>query len=176
MVSRVIQYVILITIASLHINLYAQERFTVSYKQAKLVTVLKDLNKKTGLSFVCDRKCLRYTMPVTLQAKNVDLHELLSIVFSAQPVDYMLIANRLAIVPRDISGKVTDKEGRPIAGVTVRADYQITHTDSTGEFTLRKAACTQSMLLFHARDSLAIPIRGRTSFNVVMKAAKSYQL
>jgi hypothetical protein len=165
------KYVFLIIMACLHagISMYAQEVLSVSYKKANLKNVLKDIHNKTGLNFVADIKCLKNTNPITYRAENISLDTLLTIIFAEQPVTYHFIAKTIAIVPRNIQGRVIDQFGNPIPDVTVRASSQITQTDSKGEFVLRKASCEASIRFSYDRDSMTVQPRGQTFITVTMK-------
>src|SRR4051812_38729123 len=128
MATHMKKYFLLITIAWLHtgMSIYAQEKISVSYKNVTLRAALRDILMKVGVSYLIEDRCLQHTTPVTVTADSATLDEVLKILFTGQPIDYVLASDFIAIVPRNINGIVTDTAGRPIMGVIVQSDRQFT--------------------------------------------------
>jgi len=131
-------------------TIHAQSRISVSYENADFKHVLKDLLEKTDLGCMFSENCLRHSLPVTYEAKNVTLDTLLKHIFNSQPFEYRISGrNILLIFPKRVRGRVIDIQGKPIEGVIVRGESQKTQTDSKGEFILENASCDSAINFFH---------------------------
>ena len=133
------------------------QSISVSYKNAPLQKVLKDVEKQSGYQFFFNESLIAKASPVTVEIKNETLEKALQLCFQQQPLTYSIVAKTVVIKekiavspPRSttspspmggnitIHGKVTDKEGKPVAGVSVRYNNSnwMATTDDAGIFNL----------------------------------------
>jgi len=127
---------------------------TISEKNAPLTKIFKQIKKQTGYSFLVTESQLSSAERVTLTVKDVPLEQVLNICFSNQPFNYSIIEKTIVVKPReviapittvaratviDISGRITDADGKPLAGasIKIKGSNTGTTTDANGEFTLR---------------------------------------
>lgn len=118
-----------------------------SFSNAPIEDVFKEVKKQTGYSFVYTRDQLELAKPVTIKVNNTPLAKALDVCFEAQPLSYQ-IEDRYIVVrekakatpPPDktinVSGKVVDEKGDPVVGaaISVKGTSKITVTDEAGEF------------------------------------------
>ncbi|WP_177195044.1 SusC/RagA family TonB-linked outer membrane protein [Parapedobacter indicus] len=106
-------------------------------------SVIQQLQRQSGYSFVLDEGYLMRANPVTLSLKGVEILDALPHVFADQPFGYRVVGNVVYFSPkknvrpaadlpdqlmqqpkliqqRTVTGRVTDEEGNPLEGVTVR--------------------------------------------------------
>lgn len=107
------------------------QKVTLNEKNISLENVFKEIRKQTGYDFVYTNPQLNLAKTVTIQVKDSDLKEALDQCFLNQPLSYSIenktiivtnkaVAVQSAIVQERVSGTVTDKNGTPIAGVSVK--------------------------------------------------------
>jgi TonB-linked SusC/RagA family outer membrane protein len=130
---------------------YAQ-KVTLSEKNAPLNKVFEIISQQTGYDFLISTENLKHSKAVTITLENDDLHMALDKIFTGQPLKYeiqekMVVISKKdapiikqhdfkAIPPPTFKGRVTDENGNPLSGATVRikGTDQGTITDKNGEF------------------------------------------
>lgn len=131
---------------------------TLSFKDASLDKVFKEIRKQTGYSFVYTETEIQRANKVTIDVSNSSLDKVLSLCFHNQPLTYTIldkivivkqrkesslavpVVNNIAGDPKKITmrGRVMNEKGDPLAGATImvrRSDMNTT-TDEGGWFTL----------------------------------------
>ncbi|WP_213087097.1 SusC/RagA family TonB-linked outer membrane protein [Chitinophaga agrisoli] len=130
------------------------QKITLVEKNAPLVDVFNHISDQTGYDFLFTGSDLKKASPVSINIKNVDLHEALAKIFEGQPLNYT-IENKSVVVtvkqaslmdqlsaqlraPANISGTVSDTLGNPLVGasVAIKGMAFSTQTDSKGTFSL----------------------------------------
>ncbi len=127
------------------------QTISLSLTNAPLETAFKEIKKQTGFRFIYSRTEMQASRPVTLHITNKPMEEALRLLFSEQPLDYVIETNHVVVrrkaiatpvvvpvTPADISGKVITEEGLPLAGasVLVKGSGQGVSTNAAGEFSL----------------------------------------
>src|SRR5690606_28181724 len=177
---------LLLAISQAGAEVFAQ-RASLHVTNKPLKEVLDELRKKTGFHFLYLVEDLKLANPVNVQLTDAPFAELLDHCFRAQPLTYEIRKNRVLVAKkphlstwfeappapqREISGRVTNGKGEPLAGVTVRVKDSSTSamTDAAGWF---RIAVTESnnVLLFSiiGYDALTLPVNGSSTGNVVLK-------
>lgn len=125
----------------------AQE-YNVSYKEQTLEQVISDLRKKTGYEFVYQKQILQDVGTVTCSYRHMTLEQLLNRIFYDQAeLDYEIVEKTIilskpkqeqAYFKQVVAGVVTDEEGTPLPGASVRlAGSNVgTATDIDGQFSV----------------------------------------
>lgn len=125
--------VILAIVLSLNVtaNTLAQN-VSLSMENAPLKTVLLELSRQSGYTFIYQDEQLSNSKPITLSVRDKEVQDVLRLVFSGQPFDYAVSGRAVSIIPRQplvpafpaaqqsvIRGRVTDSLNRPLEGVSV---------------------------------------------------------
>lgn len=111
------------------------QNITLNATGVPLKTVLKEIKKQSGYSFVVDEKLLDNANPVILHIKNADINEALKQLFQTQQLIYTIenkvitikekpgpqkvAINPLSRAGNGLAGTVRDSLNRPIIGATV---------------------------------------------------------
>lgn len=116
----------------------AQGKVSVTVKGEQLSKVLALTEKQTGYVFFFDEKLLSTAKPVSISVKDVPLQKFLDLLFRDQPLRYNIRNTTITLSPKAaspdtpvnkseivnalvvIKGQVTDADGNPLPGVTVR--------------------------------------------------------
>jgi TonB-linked SusC/RagA family outer membrane protein len=131
---------------------------TLSFREATLDKVFKEIRKQTGYSFVYTESELQRANKVTIEVANSSLDNVLGICFRNQPLTYTIVekivivksrAEKMTVIPVvnkipapdkkiTMRGKVMNEKGDALAGatVTVRKTDLSTTTDEAGIFQL----------------------------------------
>ncbi|MFL5747467.1 MAG: SusC/RagA family TonB-linked outer membrane protein [Niastella sp.] len=115
------------------------------YNGSSLFAVLRDLQARTGLRNIMDGECAKYTVPVFFNKDSATVEEVLEHAFKDQPVTYTLSPVIIVVLPKAVKVRVTDPDGKPLAGVTVAGAIRKGVTNEHGEFILLEATCDPSI-------------------------------
>ncbi|AXY75213.1 SusC/RagA family TonB-linked outer membrane protein [Paraflavitalea soli] len=159
------QYFTLATLALLLIfNVQARagelppQDITLSFRDATLDKVFREIRKQTGYSFVYTESELQKASKVTINVANSSLDNVLGLCFKDQPLTYTIVEKIVIVKPRGdkptavpvvhnivtdpkkitMRGRVMNEKGDPLPGatITVRRSDMTTTTDWDGYFNL----------------------------------------
>lgn len=121
---------------------------TISENNVSLEKAFKLIKKQTGYSFLYTESQLQLFNRVTIHVKNVPIEHALQACFENQPFSYAIMDKTIIVKPVnaslqqpeniDVSGRVTDTDGNPLSGASVRLkdNSNGTSTAADGSFTL----------------------------------------
>lgn len=132
---------------------YAQ-KVTIHVKNESIANVLEQIQQQTGYDFLYNSTHLRGTSAVDLSFRDAPLSDVLEACFSGQPLTYEIENTTVLVrrkqkdmmpqvgdeVPqRQVTGSVTDHEGKPLESVTVTVKGLsiVTTTNTAGQFSLQ---------------------------------------
>ena len=158
----------LIIIASLHVcaNGYGQN-VTIVGKDMTLDKIFKTIHRETGYQFIYEQALVRKVQPMTLDAVNVPLEELLTRCFQQGNLSFTIRNNAIVVFKKpeiitppqpdsnataplfDIRGTVTDTTGAPLQGanVLIQGTKTGTHTDAHGKFILHNISDETTLVI-----------------------------
>ena len=136
------------------------QKVTLSERNASLTTIFEQIRNQTGYDFAYTTTTIQVAKPVTIDVKNMELNDVLKLVFNTQPLDYEIDnksvevslkqpsflenlkdkTTKLLALPTHIRGKVIDSLGQPLSGAVVSINLKgvsysyIATTDNRGEF------------------------------------------
>lgn len=164
------------------------QAITLSLENAPLEKAFKEIKKQTGYAFVYTRAQLKNTVPVTYQVRNGQLKDVLEECFRNQPLSfviegrYIVVQTKTAVTEKmiqhastiDITGRVVNENGEPLAGVTIVAknSNKATSTNERGEFSLREINDDDVLIITsigYYREE--IPIKSQSNISVSLKIA-----
>ncbi|MFR3330389.1 MAG: SusC/RagA family TonB-linked outer membrane protein [Odoribacter splanchnicus] len=132
---------------------------SISVNQADVGEVFSAIKSQTNLNFMYNVDQLKEINPVTLKVKNVIVDSALHLLFAGTPFTFTYNKNTIVITKKEVSdtqatktvsGKVTDKAGNPLPGVTVIKKGSVvgTSTDNAGMFKFPVAGEEKTVLVF----------------------------
>ncbi|WP_442591234.1 SusC/RagA family TonB-linked outer membrane protein [Pedobacter sp. AW31-3R] len=131
------------------------QQITLNRKNASLESLLMEIRNQSQYDFLYDGKIIPRNRMVDVNVKNVDINKALKTVLAGLPLTYSIEGKIINIKKQsdpslmdriisefaniDISGKVVDDKGNPLAGasVFVQGGSNRTATNQFGEFTLK---------------------------------------
>jgi TonB-linked SusC/RagA family outer membrane protein len=130
------------------------QKITLSEKNASLQKIFRAIKKQTNYSFFFDEAWIQQANKVSIDVSDEELRNVLDICFLNQPLTYSIVGTTVVVkkrepvfikpemdsveVVRQITGKVTDEKGLPLAGASVvlTSTGKGTSTNESGEFTI----------------------------------------
>lgn len=157
----------------------AAQSVSLSLRQEPIKNAFGSIEAQTKYRFVYGEETVSKAKPVTLSLSNVSLEEALSKIFAGQPLTYSVEDQYIMVkagkenvpVAIDVTGEVTDEDGKPLQGVTVtdKRSSKSTITDDKGEFLL-KGIGEHAVLVFSfiGRETIELPVAGQKQVSVRM--------
>lgn len=125
------------------------KRITVKMTDVPVGRILDEIKAQSGANFVVNSQIIAKLGRRSLNVTNVTLPEAIAALLNGVDYDFTITGNNVSFVPSLFdpaqtslySGKVTNRKGEPLAGVTVmvKDSFYGTATDRQGEFSLRAA-------------------------------------
>lgn len=196
--------ILLVATVFFHLNAkaYAQG-ITIKVTDVTIDKVFSMIQKQTSFVFVYSGKQLAGTKKVSVNVVNEKLEKVMEVVMDGQPLkyeidkEYVIIKQKAAAgeialnkLPGELTGKVTNEKGEPVAGatVTVKNSNIYAVTDANGNFTLKgvdpKAELVISSVSFATKTvqlageeniSIKMSVSATTIETVVVKGSTGYQ-
>ncbi len=147
MKREIIIFMLTAVFALLPIGGWAKD-YTVSYHNATFEQVIADLRKRTGYEFVYQKDVVKNVDRITCKLNHMSLTQVLNrIILENAELDYKIIDKTIVIskpkaegryFKKVVVGTVTDDQGEPLAGATVRQTGTKTGvvTDVDGQFSI----------------------------------------
>jgi TonB-linked SusC/RagA family outer membrane protein len=138
------------------------QKITLHKRNARLVNIFKDIQQQSGYDFVYSNRLLKQAHEVTIQVKDAPLQEVLNTCFKGQPFFYTISDKTIVIRERkpaavdsavirfiDISGRVTDAKGQPLAGasISIKGLSGGAVADADGRFTVKNVNETSILVV-----------------------------
>lgn len=181
--------VVLLTFAFLHTYAAGSaQNVTIVAKGTGLKRVFSDIEQQTGYVFFANDLFFKETKPVTIEARNKPVFEVLNEILEDQPLEYVIQGKtiilswkkRAAQLPGQqqqvvdtfiVRGKVVDEDGRPIPAVSVVLPGSPfgTVTEGNGTYEIRGIPKNGELLFSYiGYESVRIRINGRNSINATL--------
>lgn len=161
------------------------QKVTLSVKDAALQAVFPEITRQTGISIFYEEDAIRYTRPVSIQVKDMDLRQVLLLCVKDQPISFVMDENNITIrrtatrkLPAPavadtllpVSGTITDKKGAPVPGATILVKDKKTGTTSgiDGSFSIRVHSTDSLIVKFIGYQQQVLGIGNRRTINVTL--------
>ncbi|KYP16607.1 TonB-dependent receptor [Flavihumibacter sp. CACIAM 22H1] len=125
---------------------YSQERLSVSFKNERLESVLREIEAKSSYRFIYSTDKIRTNTPVTFSANELSVEEIVKAILNATDLSWKILPNKTVILLNKneadleigITGTVRDINKEPLAGVSiqVKGTSLISTTDEKGNFSI----------------------------------------
>ena len=183
LIMRIIVFLLLATILQTYANdAYSQRtKLSLNFNNTELELVLDAIENQSEFFFLYNEKLVDVHRKVSVKANDQAITEILNGLFEGTDVEYSIVDRKIVLAPEDIneavqqqrsvSGKVTDRAGLPLPGVTVviKGTTQGTVTNNNGDYSLTNIA--EDVILqfsFVGMKTQEIPVAGNSSINVTM--------
>ncbi|MBB1645484.1 MULTISPECIES: SusC/RagA family TonB-linked outer membrane protein [Sphingobacterium] len=141
------------------------QRITINTKNTRISTILQQIRDQSGYDFFYDAKIFENSQLVSLHIANADINDVLQKCFENLPYTFE-IDNRIVVIRKDnlhtkesrslqkmvtLFGQVTNNEGKPIVGVSLRLEEiaVVVQTNVKGDFEFKVPPGTYTLSLSH---------------------------
>ncbi len=164
---------------------------TVSFsgKDVPMETVFSAIEQQTGFHVIGKLETLKRSGSVSIQVENMQLDEFLTLLLEGKPYEFEIksktifikrkspaadLSPRLDLDTPPITGKVTDAQGKPLAGATVRIKGKNiqTVTNETGAFILQGEKGQTIIVSYVGFDQLEYKIGESAQLNLQMQLSQ----
>lgn len=185
---------ILLLAVCLHVSAAVfSQQVTLNARSSSLSDIFVKIHRQTGYNFIYNNKLLKNAQPVTVNAENAQLQEVLQEVFKGQPLSFSIIEKTIVVKEKPVlervtdavkasveamlpdgpvKGTVTDENGEPLVGVSVilqvpNAQAKGTSTGANGGYQFAQVP-ENSVLIFNmiGFKRQEVQVKGRSVINV----------
>ncbi len=164
-------------------NSYSQsKKLTLNMNNTSIKKVLNKIEDNSEFFFLYNNGLVDVEKRVNINVDNKKISDILDLLFKGQDVEFQVMDRQIIISPRDINsainskqgkitGKVTEKSGASLPGVTVfiKGTTQGTVTDIDGVYTISANPDDILVFSFVGMKTQEITVGNQTSINVTMQ-------
>jgi len=191
-----------ILLIALILNVRAEgysQKVTYSGENVPIEKVFSSIKKQTGYGFFFQKELISLAKPVTINAVNEDLSEVLNTLFKDQPLEFSIKNKTILVLKKTVSvmipesnlidisnlleekdivvkGQITDAQGETLPGVSIKLKGTTVGatTDVDGRFTIN-VPDNNSVLVFTyiGYQTQEVTVGSRTTLNVKLVAANT---
>lgn len=160
-----------------------EKTISVNLKNVPLKTVIAEIERQANYLFVYDEKVIDINRRVSLNVKNAKAEDVLKSVLSGTNIIYTFEAKNIVLKlkatketdnpvnlqkAKIVSGKVTDNQGEPVIGATVKLEGSSigTITDVNGTFTIEAPADGKLTISYVGFLSRTVNIQGKSELGI----------
>jgi TonB-linked SusC/RagA family outer membrane protein len=186
LIMRLTTLILITAILQVSASSYAQ-RITLSKKNAPLIDVLSQIRSQTGFDFVFNNSTLKEANEVSINVKDAEFEEVLKAVFKGQPLEYKINDKTVVVTKKSLSfldrvlntfvgielrGRVTDEEGVPMPGVSVKVKNGtlVTNTDKTGNYHINVPSDATLVFSYIGFKPKEVLVGNKTEINISLSA------
>ncbi|KAI9463075.1 hypothetical protein F5148DRAFT_1286206 [Russula earlei] len=166
------------------------KKLALKIRNEEIKKVIYQIEKITDAKFMYSPQLIQSFRKVDLTVNNQKLSDVLMELFTPLDIKYELVENYIILnkkedatkkgittgqgnPPRTITGKITDENGQPLEGVSIKLQNgtAIAVTKADGRYTINTGDATDITLLFSSVGYInqEIKITGKTVINVMLK-------
>lgn len=181
-VMKMTLFIILISfIQTIASDAYSQESLvSLNMRKASLEEVMKAIEKQSDYTFIYNKSAINVNESVSVKLRKTALNEVLDYLFSKQQIDYVVMDKQIILTQSmfsgeqkqfKVTGKVTDKNGEGIPGVSVvvKGTTAGITSDLDGKYTLTVPKDAVLIFSFVGMKKQEIAVNGNTSINVTLE-------
>jgi len=188
LIMRLTFVILLASLMQVAASGYAQ-KISLSEKNASIVRIFAKIKAQSGYDFVADGQVLKSATPVSIHVKDMDLPQVLELIFKNQPLAFE-IQNRMVVVLSkesslferitavflkvDVRGLVINERGEPMAGanIVVKGRNQSARSAADGSFTLLNLTGKETLITsFIGYNPDTLRLTGQNNIVIAMKPA-----
>lgn len=177
---------ILTIVTCLQVAAKGYSQITLTENNAPLQKVFREMQKQSGFGFFYPYEIVEKAGNVTVTIKSLPLEQAIEEVLKDKPLTYEIV-NRTVVIRQKqpmliqsqptvkdfapITGRVTDAEGQPLVGasVKIKGTSTGTSTDTDGKFTINANPGQTLVVSYVGYDDREISVGGETNLNLQLE-------
>ncbi|MBO9203272.1 MULTISPECIES: SusC/RagA family TonB-linked outer membrane protein [Niastella] len=169
-------------------NGLAQNTITFSGKDVNLESVFTAIKKQTSYRFFFNTSIIQNASKITIEVKNAPIEQVMNLALKDQSLTFAIKGRTIFVMkkpvedkssqaappsgdPVTVRGRVTDEQGNPLVGATVKvkgADKGVT-TDNEGQFTLTNVDGDGMLeISYVGREAQLLAVKGKGFLTVAL--------
>jgi TonB-linked SusC/RagA family outer membrane protein len=163
-------------------TVYSQQKFTLSIKQTEVSSILTKIQKQSDYRFFYNYASIKKLGKVDLNVKDATIDQILNSIIDNK-LSYKMADDNVVIISNQddadkqviIKGKVVDKTGEPLIGVSIKlqgTNVGVT-SDVNGNFSINAPDNGVLELTYIGYAKKIVPISGNQSLTITMEALPS---
>lgn len=185
LIMRLSIFLVLISVLASSASVYSQAtKLTVKMKNCRIADVFDAIEQQSDFYFFYSRDNFDDNRLVSVDIEGKTVEKILDEIFEDQAISYEIVNKNILIKTtnkfpvtsdlqqKTVSGKVTDKSGQPLPGVTimVKSTTQGTVTDIDGRYSLSKIPENAILVFsFVGMRPQEVVVESQTSINIAME-------
>lgn len=151
---------------------------TLNVRQSKVEDILLQIENQSNYVFLYNKDLIDVEKTTSINVKSASVDEVLGLLFEGSNINYKLVGRQIVLSPaysvqqKKVTGKVTDKNGESLPGVSiiVKGTTNGTITSIDGTFELGKVDDNSTLVFsFVGMTSQEIKAQGKSVINVVLE-------
>lgn len=189
MVMKLTVFIIIATtLELLAVESYSQAtRLNVDLENSSVLQVLNSIEEQSEFYFLYSTKLVDVNRVVSVNYKDALINDVLAGLFKGTDVDYLVVEKQIVLSNKELLGKIppgdkqqqdktitgniTNEDGEPISGVTVRVKSTNigTITDNVGNYEISVPFDAETLVFsFIGMKTTEVPIETKTRIDIVM--------
>lgn len=170
---------ILITTLQVSAKVYSQNRITLKLQSAELKTALRQIEKKSDFRFLYNDDIVSSNSKVDIDVTDALVTDVLDKICAATELGYKVLNNNLVVITQKnvvvndvrVSGRVTNSNGEPVPGVSVRIKGSTSGTSTGTDGTYSLNVPDGATLVFSSvgYEGQEVSVNGRATIDIVLK-------
>ncbi len=160
-----------------------QDKLTLKFKKTEISNILAHIEKETSYRFLYNQQLVGVRQKISVHVENATVKQALDQLFHRTGLVYQFMENNLIVIKNEqvkikqqkpITGKITDENGTPMAGVsvTIKGTGRGTSTDTKGEYTLDAGENEILVFSYVGYESQEFKVGSNVSFMVALSSVK----
>ena len=184
--TKLLLLLFFVTLLQANANSYAQG-ITLKGRNLSIERIFLEIKKQTGIAVLCESEVLENVKPLNVNFNETPVKDVLEFCLKQTTYTYQFEKNSVVIktitppgqraaaaemLQKVISGKVTNEQGNPLEGVSVRANNNIgTATAANGTFSLSVPDDVTSITFSYVGyESRTVTLTTQTILNITLKS------
>jgi TonB-linked SusC/RagA family outer membrane protein len=184
---KITAFLLLVSMLQVSAKVRAQS-ITLAGKHMNLQNIIAAVEKQTGYLVFYKKDVLQRSHQVSVNAKDVPLTAFMDQVLSDQPIEYEMMSKTIILKVKSVAeensptpalaagqqqrtGRVTDRKGIPLIGVSVQIKGQNKGvvTNAEGKFTITASENDVLLFTFVGYKSQEVSVKDKTTFAVILE-------
>jgi len=181
---------LMVALVQVSASTYAQNtRLTLNKESTSLAALIEEVEKNSEFRFFYDSQQIDLSAEVTVKARRSSIEQILEQVFANSDVSYEIFDRHIILKSKSsdtpgaiivagqqqqnsVSGRITDKTGAPLPGVTVviKGTTQGTITNPNGDYSIPNIPTNATLVFsFVGMRTKEVVVAGRAAINISME-------
>lgn len=182
-IMKLTAFIMLLILCQARATTYGQsEKIDLNLEGATLKMIFDEIENQSNYNLFYNKSIVNERTKISVEMKEASVNEVLAEVLGSTDIKYQIVGNDILLSRKErmivsqsdqikVKGLVSDPEGIPLPGVTVRIEgsTQGVITDPDGKYSIDVSPTDKLRFTFIGMDDQVIDVNGRTTINVMLQ-------